>query len=207
MTFGPDDFFELVDVSRETREKLEIYADLLEKWQKRINLVSPTTIQEKWWRHFYDSAQIMEILSAGPKGDLKILDIGSGAGFPGLVLALLGAGEVHLVESNNKKCTFMNQVIRETGANARVHCCRIEELASFPVDYVTSRALATVDKLLQWLEAFTSEETVFLFPKGRTWQQELTEAEINWQFHVEKYTSKTEESGMILKLGRVRPRG
>ncbi|MFC7048036.1 16S rRNA (guanine(527)-N(7))-methyltransferase RsmG [Emcibacter nanhaiensis] len=207
MRFGPDDFFHEINVPRETREKLEIYADLLEKWQKRINLVSPTTISDKWWRHFYDSAQVMELLPKERLGTLKILDIGSGAGFPGLVLSVMGAGEVHLVESNNKKCTFMNQVIRETGAPATVHCKRIEELTPFSVDFVTSRALATIDKLLQLLSGFITEETVCLFPKGKTWQEELAEAEKNWQFHVEKYTSKTEESGMILKLGRIRPRG
>ncbi|WP_417320852.1 16S rRNA (guanine(527)-N(7))-methyltransferase RsmG [Emcibacter sp.] len=207
MNFGSDDFFLDINVPRETREKLEIYADLLEKWQKRINLVSPTTIKDKWQRHFLDSAQIMEILPPGRKGDLKILDIGSGAGFPGLVLALLGTGEVHLVESNNKKCTFMNQVIRETGAKAAVHCCRIEELAPFPVDFISSRALATIDKLLQLSGRFLSDDTVCLFPKGKIWREELADAEKNWQFDVEKFTSRTEESGMILRLGNIRPRG
>ncbi|WP_138381209.1 16S rRNA (guanine(527)-N(7))-methyltransferase RsmG [Luteithermobacter gelatinilyticus] len=202
-SFTPDDFFRACDVSRETLDRLRVYAALLKKWQKSINLVSPQTVQDMWWRHFYDSAQLAALIP-DRAGDLKILDIGSGAGFPGLVLSILGRGSVHLVESNSKKCAFLRQVIRETGARAEVHQSRIEDLPPFAVDYVTSRALAPLDRLLHWVVPFVTPQTICLFPKGQSAEAELKQAQKNWRFSLKKYTSRTEESAMILKLGKIR---
>lgn len=113
------EFQKRLNVPRETMDKLIIYAELLEKWQNSINLISGTTVSDMWRRHFYDSAQLMDYIY--DKENVVILDLGSGAGFPGLVLSILGAYEVHLVEAVGKKCSFMRQVIRETNINAIVH--------------------------------------------------------------------------------------
>ena len=146
--FTREDFFNKTDVSRETMEKVKIYANLLEKWQRKINLVSSATLPDLWRRHFYDSFQLKDLFEGPNSGNLKILDIGSGAGFPGLLLSMLDIGEFHMVESNNKKCAFMGQVIRQTGCRAIVYNERVEDMASFPVDYVIPRACASLDKLL-----------------------------------------------------------
>ena len=120
---GPEEFADLADVSRETLEKFQIYLQLLKKWQSSHNLVGVATLADPWRRHFLDSAQLlMRFREEGPAREAPCwLDLGSGAGFPGLVLALMGAGKVHLAESNGKKCAFLRQVIRSTGANATVH--------------------------------------------------------------------------------------
>jgi 16S rRNA (guanine527-N7)-methyltransferase len=203
--FGLEQFAQKTSVSRETLDKLKIYAELLDKWQRRMNLVSNTTIEDMWQRHFYDSAQLMDYIEFAKTGSrLKFLDIGSGAGFPGLVLSILGAGEFHMIESNGKKSAFMNQVIRDTGIDAVVYNERVEEMESFPVDYVTSRACASLSKLFELGKNFITEETICLFLKGEIAQQEITEAEKKWHFETEKYTSKTESVGSILRLSKIR---
>lgn len=194
-------FLAATDVSRETMEDIRRYAQLLEKWQKKINLVSASTLPTLWSRHFYDSFQLKRLFEGK---NPKILDIGSGAGFPGLLLSMLDIGEFHMVESNNKKCAFMRQVIREANCNAVVHHERAENLAPFHVDYIISRACASLDKLFNLGRNFIHNETICLFLKGRVAEQEIVEARANWQFEVEKFTSATEESGVILKLSHIR---
>ena len=152
-------------VSRETLERLTVYSDMLTKWQKSINLVSNTTINDMWRRHFYDSAQLVNYIDVS-KGRPTILDLGSGAGFPGLVLSILGVGEVHLVESVGKKCSFMRQVIKNTDVDAFVHNERIENMEHLHVDLITSRACADLDKLLVLTEKFIGPKTKCLFLKG-----------------------------------------
>lgn len=116
---------------------------------------------------------------------------------------MLGRGEFHMVESNNKKCAFMRQVVRETGCHAVIHNERVESLAPFPVDYILSRACAPVDKLFDLGRHFIGEESICLFLKGRTADQEIGQARQNWRFEVEKFTSVT-ESGMILKVSQIK---
>jgi 16S rRNA (guanine527-N7)-methyltransferase len=202
------EFFDLIDVSRETRQKIRIYASLLQKWQKKINLVSDSTLPGLWSRHFYDSYQLKKYFetpeSGKIQGKVKILDIGSGAGFPGLLLSMLGVGEFHMVESNSKKCAFMRQVIRETGCDAIIHNERVEHLSAFNVNFVTSRACASLDKLLGMAQNFMGEESIGLFLKGQIADQEIREARQNWQFDVEKFTSATEETGIILKVSHIK---
>ncbi len=199
----PDEFKKSTDVSRETLEKLKIYSEMLKKWQKSINLVSSSTLEDMWRRHFYDSAQLMDYIKPGDS-DLSILDFGSGAGFPGLVLSVLGAGKVHLVESVGKKCSFMKQVIQNTGCDAVVHNERIENLTPFPVDLITSRACADLDKLLGFSHRFIGPKTRCLFLKGEKADAEILDASKKWGFKVKKYTSKSEESGMILSLSEIK---
>lgn len=198
-----DDFQRRTGVSRETLKHFELYADMLEKWQNSINLVSKSTLSDKWRRHFYDSAQLIDYITTSGK-PLTILDLGSGAGFPGLVLSLLGAGEVHLVEGVGKKCSFMKQVIQKTNMNATVHNERIEGMESFPVDLITSRACADLGKLLDLTFPFMTDLTECLFLKGAKSDEEIYHASKKWCFEVKKTPSKSEESGMILHLSKVK---
>ena len=197
------DFEKQCDVSRETMSQLICYSELLVKWQKSINLVSNRSLGDMWRRHFYDSAQLMEHIDIKEK-PLRILDIGSGAGFPGLVLSILGAGEVHLIESNGKKCAFMNQIIQKTGINAKVHNERVESIKPFGVNLIISRACADLEKLLALASNFITLETECLFLKGRKADDEIKQARQKWDFDVKKIASKSEDSGMILKLSQIK---
>lgn len=203
--FSAEHFYNTTNVSRETMAKLQIYADLLVRWQKKINLVGESTIDDLWWRHFYDSAQLVPLVERSydknlQEMSLKWLDLGSGAGFPGLVVAIMGAGEVHLVESNGKKCTFMRQVIRDTGANAIVHQCRIEELKPISVDIITSRALASMEQLLKFAHPFATQNTEIWLLKGQDVDEELTNSTISRNIPIDRFDSKTESNGVILRI-------
>jgi len=200
-------FAEKTSVSRETLANIRIYANLLTKWQKKINLVSQSTMPDLWSRHFYDSFQLKTHLSGLNVEKTKILDIGSGAGFPGLLLSMLGLGEFHMVESNNKKCAFMRQVIRETNCNAVIHNERIENIRSFHVDYIISRACAPLNKLFDLSRNFIHEDTICLFLKGQTAEKEIAEAQRNRTFEVEKFTSVTQDRGMLLKVSHIKALG
>ncbi len=203
-TIDQERFFEKINVSRETRENILTYAILLKKWQKKLNLVSDTTLPDMWARHFYDSYQLNELFAHRKAENLKILDIGSGAGFPGLLLSMVGTGEFHMVESNGKKCAFMRQVIRETGCNAFIHNTRVEMMVPFPVDYIISRACASLGRLFVLGQNFIGQETICLFLKGQNVDKEIAEARINWRFEVEKFTSAGRESGAILKVSHIK---
>jgi 16S rRNA (guanine527-N7)-methyltransferase len=197
--FHVKQFQEATGVSAETLDRLQTYADLLVKWQKKINLVGGKTLDELWLRHMLDSAQLFPLL---PKPDSSIIDFGSGAGFPGLVLAILGSPKVTLVESDGRKCAFLAEAMRatKTGPSVRLENRRIEDIGPFQVDVVTSRALAPLDKLLTLAETFVDEKTVCLFLKGKKADEELTETEKNWMMQVSKIQSQSDPSGTILKL-------
>ena len=159
-----------IDVSRETMDRLAAYVALVEKWQQRVNLVSASTLPDIWMRHIWDSAQLVPLV---PAGTGRILDVGSGAGFPGLVLAAFCDAELHLVESDQKKAVFLQTVIRETGIRAIVHNRRIESLPPIGADIVTARALASLDRLLELLEAQLVPGMRCLFLKGARAEAEL----------------------------------
>jgi len=200
-----DDLMRDLDVSRETLDKLQIYGELLIKWQKAKNLVSNATLDDIWCRHFLDSAQLAPLLRGvfGEK-QLTMLDIGSGAGFPGLVLGALGVGTAHMVESNGRKCIFMRQVSRETSANAQIHNVRIEEVEPFEVNIITSRACARIAQLLDWATPFLtyggSQTPEMWLLKGETAEEELTEAQACWSMTVSRFDSQSDSSGVILRL-------
>ncbi len=206
----PEAFQARLSVSRETQDKFRAYAELLRKWNRAINLVSPTTLDDLWRRHFLDSAQLRDLLPDPPAGSIAggprvILDVGAGAGFPGLVLALLGCGRVHLVESDRRKAEFLREVIRVTGADAELHPQRVETLAPFPVDVVTCRAFAPLDRILVLTEPFLrprdGEKTpVGLFLKGRRADEELTTAGKMWRLQTERFESETDPEASILRL-------
>ena len=183
-------------VSRETLQRLEAYVALLAKWQARINLVGPATMADPWRRHILDSAQLIPYLASG-----AILDIGTGAGFPGLVLAILdGDRAVHLVESDQRKCAFLNEAARVTGAKVTIHPARIEAVPAFPVGVVTARACAALDKLLAWAERFAGETTECLFLKGEGVAGELTQARESWKMSSESFPSRSDPRGAILRI-------
>ena len=171
-----------LDVSRETMDRLAAYVALVEKWQKRVNLVSASTLPDIWSRHIWDSAQLAPLV---PAGTGRILDVGSGAGFPGLVLAALCDAECHLVESDQKKAIFLQTVVRECSIPATIHTARIEELPSLQADIVTARALAPMDRLLDFLADQLAPGTRCLFLKGAQAKQELAalgpRPDLSWQ--------------------------
>lgn len=188
------------NVSRETLARLQIYADLLTKWQKAINLVGKSTLPDLWRRHMLDSFQLLSLPSITGG---RWLDLGSGAGFPALVVAICGNFDVHAIESDQRKCLFMGNVSRETSANLTVHRGRIEEISPFPADVISARALAPLDRLLELAAPFAHAGTEFLFLKGQDVDEELTKASKCWNMEVEKHRSVTSEDGSVLKITRL----
>src|SRR4029077_7870540 len=168
-----DGFAGLTGVSRETLERLEAYAELLRRWSGRINLVSRNTLGDLWRRHFLDSAQLEPLL---PEKARSLVDLGSGAGFPGLVLAIVGVPGVELIESDARKAVFLREAARIANASVKIVDSRIEMAKPHPVDVVTARACAPLDKLLPLTQRFTGPKTVCLFLKGEHAEEELTAA-------------------------------
>lgn len=191
-------------VSRETVGRLQIYVDLLQKWQKAVNLVGPSTVEEVWTRHILDSAQLLAYI---PQQAKSLLDIGTGAGLPGLILAIMGVEQVHLMESDAKKVSFLREAARLTKTNVTLHHGRIETLQPFPVDVVTARALASVDGLLDYTRPYRQADSVCLFLKGRGVEQELRQAATRWKMIVNQFPSVTADEGVILKLEAIRDVG
>jgi 16S rRNA (guanine527-N7)-methyltransferase len=199
--YGSEAFFQDTSVSRETLARLVAYADLLAFWNKKINLVGRSTEADVWQRHMLDSAQLFPLI---PSGTQTLLDMGSGAGFPGLVLAIMGVPEVHLVESDQRKCAFLREAARISKASVVIHAKRIEDLDDFRVDVVTARALAPIADLLAWSERFLTEKTTCIFPKGQNVEVELTDAHKRWRITVDQRPSRTDSRGTILCISEVR---
>lgn len=202
MAKSPDAAAQLTDslgVSRETAEKLRLYVNELRRWQAIKNLVGPSTLDDIWTRHIADSAQLIRLRPEAKRW----LDLGSGAGLPGLVIAiLLGNGaEVHLVESNSRKCAFLRAAIRATGAGAVVHEGRIEDVVGQfdgRIDVVTARALAPVERLLPMVKDLLRAGAVGIFPKGQDLDAELTEASKSWRITADVAPSLTDAAAGIL---------
>lgn len=199
----PEQFQAETGVSRETLDRLRTYAELLEKWQARINLVGPATLPDLWRRHMLDSAQLFPLL---PPDTPRLIDLGSGAGFPGLVLAILGVPEVHLVESDLRKGAFLREVARQTGARVTVHPARIETLTDLKAPVVTARALAALPKLLDLAVPLLESNGQCLFLKGQNIEEELTSARKIWIFDEDRSPSRTDASGIVLRVREVRPK-
>jgi 16S rRNA (guanine527-N7)-methyltransferase len=180
---------------------------VLAHWQKAINLVSAASLEDVWRRHMLDSAQLFPLLPAGAR---SILDIGSGAGFPGLVLALMGVPEAHLVESDARKSTFLAEALRQAApelvSQVRLHSCRVEALAPFPVDVVTARAVAPLPELLELSEPFLGPDGICLFLKGERVDVELTAAAKGWKMEIERIPSRSDPKGAVLRLAHVQHR-
>lgn len=191
-----------LDVSRETLEKLAIYQALVEKWTQKINLVSRTTIDDLWQRHFVDSAQLLKLC---PSTVEHWADLGSGAGFPGLVVAILAEDlgfprQVSLVESDTRKAVFLRTVLRETDVQATVLDSRIEQLTPLNADVLSARALADLTTLLDYTAHHLSDEGIALFLKGQNWRSELEAAQTKWRFKYNVDKSVTSPSSVILRI-------
>jgi len=185
---------------------LERYAALLKKWQKSFNLVGASTLNDLWRRHFLDSAQLFPLISGPANATGVVVDLGSGAGFPGLVLSIMGASQVHLVESDANKTEFMRQVIRETDASATLHRSRIGSYDGPKADVVTSRACAPLTRLLDYATAVCSTNTRLVFLKGRNWQAELAETQAAWHMDHKCHVSCTDPEGIVLEINEFKRR-
>jgi 16S rRNA (guanine527-N7)-methyltransferase len=193
-------------VSRETIERLEIYASLLEKWNTTINLVAPSTLPTLWSRHIFDSFQVTRFLddSVG-----KWCDMGSGGGFPGLVVAITSA-ESHpnqktvCIESDLRKATFLRTVARETEVNLQVTSSRIESAEPQKADIVSARALSSLTNLLTYAQRHLAESGRCVFLKGENYEDEVKEALEVWKFQLNTYHSETNPNSIILEIGDIR---
>jgi len=194
---SPEAFRAAIPVSRETTERLSVYAAMLAKWQRAINLVGPGTLSDIWRRHFLDSAQLLPL---APPSVGSWLDLGSGAGFPGLVIAILGQPNVHLVESDGRKCAFLGEVARATGTSVAIHQCRIESAPPMFADVISARALAPLPDLLRLAARFFGLNSTGLFLKGQDVDNDLTEASKSWSMSLERLASRSDPSGVILRV-------
>ena len=189
-------------VSRETMARLQIYEALLRKWNPAINLVSRSTLGDVWRRHFVDSAQIYDL--AGKRW-AAWADLGSGGGFPGLVIAIIAAesrldAKIILVESDRRKATFLRTVARETGVKLEVVVDRAESLAPLDVDILSARALAPLDRLMVFAERHLSPTGVALFPKGVNHAGELRQALEGWRFSYDATVSETDPAAVVYAI-------
>ncbi len=200
----PEGFQEISGASDEDLERLKTYVALLNKWQDKINLVSKDSLTDVWRRHILDSAQLAPLIGSQIK---SIADIGTGAGFPGMVLAIIGAAEeIHLIESNERKNAFLREVNRMTKAGTIIHNIRVEKLQEVSVDLVVSRAVASLEQLLQYVNPLLKKGGQCLFLKGKKWREELTEVQKKWIINESVIQSLSDPSGMILKLEEIKSR-
>ena len=190
-----------VDVSRETRDQLEGLVHTLLRWQKAINLVGNATMDSIWVRHVLDSAQLKLLI---PQGAKTLTDLGSGAGFPGLVAAAMRPDlEVTLIESDARKAAFLGEAARRMGLEKqpKIVVGRIESVPPAKADVVTARALAPLGQLLKWAQPHRTDTAICLFHKGKGWQAELTEAMKDWDIPGKPFTSVTDLDAVILRIG------
>ncbi len=206
--FGPDDFARATGCSPAALDDLRAFRELLATWNERMNLVGPSALEAFWLRHAYDSAQLAPM---EPHADVWA-DLGAGAGFPGLVLAILfkhrGHGQVHLVESMAKRCLFLREVVGALALPAEVHNRRAEETRIAGVQVVVARACAPMVRLLDYawpmLGKGGTPAPVGLFLKGKGAEEELTEAARMWDFHADRIPSLSDPSGQIIRIERLR---
>lgn len=196
-------FCRLIPAPREALERLDAYARLLAEWNEKFNLVAPSTVPQVWGRHFLDSAQLLPLIKDKMAA---IADMGAGAGFPGLVLNILGCDNIHLIESIGKKAEFLRTVITELGLSATLHHGRVEDIKGLKADIVTARAVASLADLLKIASGLLKSGGYCLFPKGQKADVELTEAEKYWMFDCEKTASLSDPSGTILAIRNLAPR-
>lgn len=194
-----------LDVSRETLGRLEIYEALLRKWNPKINLVARSTLSEIWQRHIQDSAQLAPMVNQASTW----ADIGSGGGFPGLVIAVILAeirpdAKLTLIESDIRKCTFLIEAARTMGVDVEVIASRIEEISNRQFDIVSARALAPLPRLLPLAAPLLKTGGTCIFMKGVAYASELDEARKEWHFTVEEQRSLTNADAVVLSIEDLR---
>jgi 16S rRNA (guanine527-N7)-methyltransferase len=191
------------DVSRETLARLDIVIGVLDEWRTRSNLIGPKEWPQIWTRHVGDSVQLLDRIP----DTARVVDLGSGAGFPGLILAAARpAGHVTLIESVGKKCAFLRAAIEAAGLPASVHQGRVEAAPPIRADYVTARAFAPLPELLDYASPWLCNGATGVFPKGERWKDELTAAQQRWTFAYQAIPSRSGGSGVILILREATPR-
>ena len=191
------DFQALTGCSDRTLACLTAYLDLLIHWKRRINLVGASTLADPWRRHILDSQQLVPLLPAGAPA---VTDLGSGAGFPGLVLAILTAARVTLVEADQRKAAFLAAAARVSETEVAIACRRMETLTVASADVITARACAPLPRLLPVIARILRPDGVALLLKGQTGQVELTQAEKHWKMRTSMIASQTDPGGMILQI-------
>ena len=202
-----EEFLKTYNVSRETYQKLSEFVKILTEWQEKMNLVSRQSLPNIWTRHIADSLQLYQMLNNDAK---EVYDIGSGAGFPAIVLAISALTEnrkthFKLIESITKKTVYLNDVKEKLGLNnVEILNNRCENLSLKPADFITARAVANLSKLFLFSAPFTNKNTVLLFPKGKTYMQELIDAKQNWVFDVQIKQNIVEDEGVVLIVSNLR---
>jgi 16S rRNA (guanine527-N7)-methyltransferase len=203
MNFGPEEFASKTKVSQKTLAQLKAYADVLADWAERHNLVARSTLPDLWQRHMWDSAQLAPLI---PENARTVADLGSGAGFPGLVLAAMRPElAVTCHEATAKKCAFLRAAAERMALPVAIENARIEDLPSKSYDVVTARALAPLPLLLAYAHRLTGPNSVCLFPKGQNLGPELTEAHKSWKMEASQVPSQTDPSGAILVVRKLVP--
>jgi 16S rRNA (guanine527-N7)-methyltransferase len=204
VALGPQDFAERIGVSRETLARLKAYADILTDWNARHNLVAKSTLPDLWRRHFWDSAQLAPLI---PENAKSLADLGSGAGFPGLVLAAMRPDlSVTLHEATTKKCAFLQAAADRMAIPVSIRNARLEDLPYRPFDVVTARALAPLPQLLRYAQNFVHANSVCLFLKGQNVGAELTDAHKYWNIKASQVPSQTDPSAAIVVVRELGPR-
>lgn len=197
------------NVSRETAEKLSVFVDLLKEWNTKMNLVSKNSLEDIWTRHVLDSLQLIRYI---PDTTEILLDIGSGAGFPAIVLAITMQEKMPnakwiLAESITKKTVYLNDVCAKLGLkNVRIENTRVENLKLNKVDIVTARAVASLDVLFGYVYGLGKKSGKYLFPKGKTYQEEMLSAGQKWLFDCNVHPNAYSEEGVILEINNLRKR-
>ena len=202
MTLALDPFLAERNVSRETENRLLAFVDLIQKWTQKINLISKGSAQDIWDRHILDSVQIYDL---APKGFSFWLDIGSGGGLPGVVVAALADqfapdARIAMIESDQRKAAFLRTALRELGLEGAVLAKRIDLVGPMAADVLSARALAPLDQLLEFAELHLRPGGTAIFPKGKTAEQEIADARTNWLFNIEKHASMTDADARILAI-------
>ncbi|MFS3134396.1 16S rRNA (guanine(527)-N(7))-methyltransferase RsmG [Gluconacetobacter sacchari] len=188
-----------IDMPEALRHRLDRFAAILTRWNARINLVSPRDLPHLWDRHIADSLQLAALVPPGA----RLADLGSGGGFPGLIIAIATNADVTLIESDQRKAAFLREAARAAGARVTVLARRIEDIDIPPVQVVTARALAALPQLLEWSSRLLAPNGFCLFLKGRNVDDELTSTAADWHMAVSRLPSRTNADGTILKLGEI----
>lgn len=199
-------FCDKYNVSRETYLKLKKYQSMLVDWQQKFNLVSNSSLDCAWERHFLDSMQLIKYIPSGAK---VLYDLGSGAGFPGMVIAIVFNEKnpelrVNLIESIYKKTVYLNAVKKENNIAVDIINDRIENIKQTTADVITSRALASLSNLLKYAYRFSNKKTICIFPKGKKYKEELAEAHKHWKFKCEIFASEQSDEGKVLIISNLR---
>jgi len=203
-----ENFMQTYNVSRETYSKLERYCQALQEWQQKFNLVSKSTLDNAWERHFLDSAQLYALM---PESAKSLADLGSGAGFPGMVLAIMANAKapclkVTLVESIRKKTLFLNYIKEITQTEVEILNQRAEDIKNRRFDVITARAMTALENLFEYAVPLMHKKTVCIFPKGENYLQELEKASQKWSFICKEIPSVTNPQSVILKIYNLVPR-